>query len=57
MKGASRMEKLYRCLYWRHNEFQLIQADFDNEFIRAEIARMEKAMSFLIERLGYMPQA
>ena len=51
------MEKLYRCLYWRHNEFQLIQADFDNEFIRAEIARMEKAMSFLIERLGYMPQA
>jgi hypothetical protein len=50
-------ETLYRCLYWRHNEFQLVAAELDNAAIRAEVARYDRAMDWLVRRIGYMPEA
>jgi hypothetical protein len=48
-------ETLYRCLYWRRNEFELILADVDNRYIRAEIARYDRAIDWLVARIGFMP--
>jgi lysozyme family protein len=50
------LEQIYRVTYWRRNEFQLIQFDFDNDAIRSEIAKCERLLQNIELRLGYMPQ-
>lgn len=44
-------ETLYRCLYWHNNELQII----GNEFCRRRSLRIERAMRYLEERIGYVP--
>jgi len=51
------METLYRCLYWRLNEYQLIAADYPSlPAIGQEIARVQRAMDWLVSRLGFTPE-
>jgi hypothetical protein len=58
MTSDSLLERAYRCAYWRHNEFQLIAADFPNlPGIRYELKKLDRIMAKLADRLGYMPEA
>lgn len=50
-------EQFYRTLYWRHNELELIQCDFDSLTLREELERLERGMTWLVQSLGYMPAA
>jgi hypothetical protein len=55
--SSDTLETAYRCAYWRHNEFQLIAADFDNVAIRRELKKLDRLMAKLIAQLGYCPEA
>jgi galactose-1-phosphate uridylyltransferase len=55
--NTDELEKKYRELYWRKNEFEIIGSDApDQEALQAEIAGMEGKMAEIVKQLGYTPE-